>query len=595
MNAALATTVLIVEDERLVAEDLQQSLCEMGYDAFAIASSAEEAIALSVDKCPDVVLMDIRIQGASDGIETAAILKKRFPSILIYLTAHADGSTLDRAKITEPEGYLVKPIKEVDLKGMIDVALYKRDMESSREKLRVAERRLHTIADNVPVSIGYFDRSGLVGFANRLFRSMLPDPDQPLNVAARRFLGEALFKETTPHRERALSGECVGFVVQTGGEGEQRTIEMTYIPDRDAAGMVIGVYALGYDVTQRERLTKTLEHARVELETILNNVPAAITAWDGNAKNRFANKAAQLQYGLSAEQASGRHIRDVIGAQCYRRAQPFIDAALAGEQTCHGETDAKRDTDVRYSQDHYVPEIQGGVITGLYALSFDVTDLRNSHDQIRQLAQRLETVREEERRAVSMILHDGIAQDLFALKLELDHLETNVGRKTDVARVCRGLSASLAKCMDDTRQLANELRPIALGSFGAVTAIKEHARRFGERSNLKITVTASSRFPTLNESTQLLLFRAAQEGLTNVARHAHATAVKVVLRAGRGGVAMSITDDGIGFTEASMHKPRSVGLVGIRERFAALGGGLVIRRRNPGTTMTVYLPRSSFA
>jgi signal transduction histidine kinase len=91
------------------------------------------------------------------------------------------------------------------------------------------------------------------------------------------------------------------------------------------------------------------------------------------------------------------------------------------------------------------------------------------------------------------------------------------------------------------------------------------------------------------------LVRAAQEGLTNVARHAHATAVKVVLRAGRGGVAMSITDDGIGFTEASMHKPRSVGLVGIRERFAALGGGLVIRRRNPGTTMTVYLPRSSFA
>jgi signal transduction histidine kinase len=98
-------------------------------------------------------------------------------------------------------------------------------------------------------------------------------------------------------------------------------------------------------------------------------------------------------------------------------------------------------------------------------------------------------------------------------------------------------------------------------------------------------------FPRLDESTQLLLFRAAQEALTNVARHAQATIVDIVLRAGDGIVAMEISDNGVGMADAALNKPRSLGLLGIRERFSALGGGLTVMRREPkGTTFTVYLP-----
>jgi signal transduction histidine kinase len=145
--------------------------------------------------------------------------------------------------------------------------------------------------------------------------------------------------------------------------------------------------------------------------------------------------------------------------------------------------------------------------------------------------------------------------------------------------------------MENTRQVANDLRPVALAYFGVSAIIKEHARHFGERSNLTIHVSESAEFPKLDEATRLLLFRAAQEALTNVARHAHATTVDISLRAADGRITMEITDDGIGIADAAMNKHRSLGLLGLRERFAALGGGLKVERRVPkGTVVTLHLP-----
>ena len=107
MIARKLSSILIVEDERIVAKDLQETLVNMGYDAFAVASSAEEAIARAAERRPDLVLMDIRIKGQRDGVETAKILRERFEVPVIYLTAHSDDATLERAGKTGPFGYLL--------------------------------------------------------------------------------------------------------------------------------------------------------------------------------------------------------------------------------------------------------------------------------------------------------------------------------------------------------------------------------------------------------------------------------------------------------------------------------------------------------
>lgn len=143
-------TVLIVEDERIVAKDLQEELASMGYDAYAIAASADEAVAHASARCPDLVLMDIRIAGSLDGIDTAHLLRAKFGVALVYLTAHADQATTERAKATEPHGYLLKPVRTAELRSTIEMALHKHARErQDRERERRLAATLHAITDAV--------------------------------------------------------------------------------------------------------------------------------------------------------------------------------------------------------------------------------------------------------------------------------------------------------------------------------------------------------------------------------------------------------------------------------------------------------------
>lgn len=134
--------ILVVEDEIIVAVNLGQKLKKLGYELVGITSSGEEAIQKAEENHPDLVLMDINIEGNLDGIETAEVLRNRFHTPVIYLTAYADESTLDRAKKTEPLGYIVKPFESDQLRSSIEVALYKNEIEQrskqTEEKLKGA-------------------------------------------------------------------------------------------------------------------------------------------------------------------------------------------------------------------------------------------------------------------------------------------------------------------------------------------------------------------------------------------------------------------------------------------------------------------------
>jgi two-component system cell cycle sensor histidine kinase/response regulator CckA len=156
-------SILIVEDEGLVAQDLQMTLEEFGYDAFGIASSAEEAIRAASNRCPDLVLMDIRIKGNRDGIETAELLKQRFEVPVVYLTAHADDATIERAKKTSPHGYLLKPVRTAELKSAIEISIYKNKME---KRLRESEQWFSSTLRSIADAVITVDLSGQVTFMN---------------------------------------------------------------------------------------------------------------------------------------------------------------------------------------------------------------------------------------------------------------------------------------------------------------------------------------------------------------------------------------------------------------------------------------------
>ena len=128
--------VLVVEDESIVSKDIQHSLKKLGYNVVGASSTGEKAIELAGDERPDIILMDIMLKGDMNGIEAAERIKELYSIPIVFLTAYADESTLSKAKITEPYGYILKPFKEIDLHTTIEMAVYKHGKEQEMVKER---------------------------------------------------------------------------------------------------------------------------------------------------------------------------------------------------------------------------------------------------------------------------------------------------------------------------------------------------------------------------------------------------------------------------------------------------------------------------
>ena len=147
--------ILIVEDEYIIANDMQTILEDMGYEVCDLVSSGEQAIEKVEELRPDVVLMDIMLKGKMDGIETANHIKLNYNIPVVYITAYADDKILKKAMITEPFGYLIKPFKDQELRLNIEMALYKHNIDIEKEnlilELRAALDQVKTLSGLLPI------------------------------------------------------------------------------------------------------------------------------------------------------------------------------------------------------------------------------------------------------------------------------------------------------------------------------------------------------------------------------------------------------------------------------------------------------------
>ena len=237
--------------------------------------------------------------------------------------------------------------------------------------------------------------------------------------------------------------------------------------------------------------------------------------------------------------------------------------------------------------------------TGFRMAFRDVTDarkreqeLRDSREQLRALAARLQEIREEERNRLARDLHDEFGAALTALKLDLAWLKGHIAWA--VPEVHQRIDA-MSKLIDITTQSVNRtatmLRPRLLDHFGLMAAIEWQAHDFQDRSGIECHLQA--------EEVELLgdrataLFRIFQESLTNVARHAEATKVEISLSRQNGCILLEIHDDGRGVTKEKISSSTSLGLLGMRERAYAFGGDVKIESDNgQGTRVRVQIPIS---
>ncbi len=166
----LKSKILIVEDEVNVGMEIAERLNSMGYEVLQIVADGEMAIKAAIIEKPDLILMDIMIRGDIDGIETAQKIKEKVSIPVIYLTESADGSTLERAKVSDAFGYLIKPLEERELNVTIEMALYKHSMEL---KLREREERFKSLVENSSIGIFRISIQGNILHGNPMFMKLL--------------------------------------------------------------------------------------------------------------------------------------------------------------------------------------------------------------------------------------------------------------------------------------------------------------------------------------------------------------------------------------------------------------------------------------
>lgn len=218
-------------------------------------------------------------------------------------------------------------------------------------------------------------------------------------------------------------------------------------------------------------------------------------------------------------------------------------------------------------------------------------ELRETTEKLRSLSAHLQSVREEEQRRIAREVHDTLGQSLTGLKIELSLLSRKLGSHAEMATKLRELTEMVDETMASMREIASRLRPSVLDDLGLPAALEWQARKFEEMNGVECLLRADPGTEVPDKESAVALFRIAQEALTNVARHAGARRVEIVLRREDGELVMRVEDDGKGFEEEELEAPHSLGVLGMRERAYALGGILEIyRRQGGGTVVEVRIP-----
>ncbi len=273
--------ILVVDDESIVAQDIAECLRHMGCDVVGHALSGPDAIAKAGGLRPDLIMMDIVLQGPMDGVEAATIIRQKHDIPCVFLTAYSDGAVLARAKAAAPAGYMVKPFEEAGLRSTVEIALYKVDLERAlRESREWFLTTLMSIADGVIAT----DQEGCIKFLNPIAERLtgwsseeaggLPVEqvfavvDDKTELRVPHLLHSALAKGQTLTREKGVS--------LVSRDGHTIPIADSAAPIRNREGDLVGAVLIFRDITERRRSERDLEVEHDRLEMLVRERTSAL-------------------------------------------------------------------------------------------------------------------------------------------------------------------------------------------------------------------------------------------------------------------------------------------------------------------------------
>ena len=349
----------------------------------------------------------------------------------------------------------------------------------------------------------------------------------------------------------------------------------------------------------------TLLQRQTLLQGVVDGTPDVIFVKDCQGRYLISNAAGAHLIGKPVEEIIGKDDTAFYTAEDAHRVMDTDRQVIEGGKAKAYEVAISLDGETRALLFTKTPYRNlSGEIQGLVVVAHDITEhqqasehLENSRAELRALSAQLQSVREEERMRIAREIHDELGQVLTGLKMDVVSLARRMSDTTTAQnwQQLKERTQSIAELINDAiltvRRISTELRPGLLDAVGLTAAIEWQAKEFENRTGIKCNMRLPTVDITLDQNRTVAVFRIFQEILTNITRHAQASEVNVILEAREADLLLEATDNGRGIRASEFSNPKSLGLLGMRERTLLLGGEFNIRGvQGKGTTVTVRIP-----
>jgi two-component system, NarL family, sensor histidine kinase UhpB len=378
-------------------------------------------------------------------------------------------------------------------------------------------------------------------------------------------------------------------------------IDSRLVPLKTADGEVQAVIGIIRDVSARVSVQEALAEREAYLRAMLDNFPFLV--WLKDVEGRFLAVNQEFARACGRERSG-----DVVGLTDFdvwpkELAQRYVDddrSVMATRQQKDVEEPIFTEGASRWFETFKTPVLdKRGKVLGTTGFSRDITErqrldaeLRSQREQLRALAAHVESVREEERVRIAREIHDELGQALTCMSMDLGFLDKQISKENaQAAARVSALATQVKETVNAVRRISAELRPSILDDLGLGAAMEWLAHDFASRTGIDCAVSVPSNVSIAAER-GTVVFRMCQEALTNVARHSGASHVSIDLMIDADDqLVLEVSDNGRGITDEQIHRPNSLGLLGMRERAALLGGVAAVKGTpGQGTTVTVWVP-----
>lgn len=609
------STIHIIEDERIVALDLKLKLQKLGYKIIGMSVSGESALQSLTNNKPDLVLMDIMLQGELDGIQTAKIIREKYKIPFIYLSALSDEVTINRVKITEPYGYIVKPFDIGDLKTNIEIALHKAKIE---KKLTESELKYRTLFATARDAVITLNEDGIITSLNKKALEMFGYENNNIIKKSIKVLIPDMFVNHLSDGIKKfinLGKPVVGDIVELHAKratNEKFEIELSF--SRWKSEEEYEYTLIIREITERKKqeaelkaskdnLEKRVEERTAEIRSLIDQstLPICVFNEEGELLD-FNNEFLNIKNEVFNFNQNKLVISSLIKNSNYSESitKLFSSGKSFTTKPIFYDSDSEeidRDDQILILHFYAITDDGNNILKAVCVIE-DITkgikaeeakqklEWQKKHNKI--LLEKLE----EERIRISRELHDEIGPMLFSSKLYLEAFKKNNSIDSQYVSDSTRL---ISQAGLELKNIIRSLQPSVLNNYGFISAIKLLLKELEEKNGITVEFNIGNEYLKFeNLQTELNVYRIVQEAINNIKKHSEATKVNMDVFINSELFSLCIKDNGRGFKNEDIQiddEYISFGLKNMRERTEIMSGSFSIESEiTKGTTIIIDLP-----